>query len=787
MPTPALSFARRPERIAALADPDALHAALELARAVCQGPVALRLVGAPQPFGDVDALPLVEARDPAAEATPDERVGWLSLPLSDAGPAARFGVFVARPAGELPAGFVEHLAQQLVTAARLGAADLDPATELLNPAGLARRAPAWAARVAASKVVLAVDLEQLRFTNRRAGRAAGDARLERAASSLAVQAQIHGGLAARLGGDDLLLAVPGDEPRGRDLARELLALRRPGEALSVGLAAGDADLAALRARAELALDAVKATGGGGVEAWRPELAPPTASRAIALEEWRIRPVLETLHDVATCADAQETLRTIAERCRTVTRAERCLVVFQAARGAWEVRVAVGSDTRSAFVESVARQALEERRATFAITDGQDAISPSADRLQIKAVMAAPLEAPSEDGPRGVLYVDSAAARSGFSAETLPIFDALAAGAALTLQAARRVEDLSARASSLERSLARREDVLGRVLRGGRVGADAASVEELVGRSPAIQRLKSMLPVLAESEAPVLVRGESGTGKELVARAIHAGSSRAAGPFVAVNCAALASQVVESELFGHVRGSFTGAFADRVGLVEAAHEGTLFLDEVGELEVGVQAKLLRVLQEGTFRPVGSGDERAVDVRVVAATHRDLPAMCQEGAFREDLYFRLAVLNLQVPPLRERVGDVPLLIAHLLAQLPGPARGVTADALRELVAQPWRGNVRELKNALERACALAGEVEVLGREHFELGASSPRPGKLAAGLTELPFTEAKFAFARRYAQEVVERLGSIAAAVEFSGASRTTLYRLLREAEELEGGA
>jgi DNA-binding NtrC family response regulator len=321
-----------------------------------------------------------------------------------------------------------------------------------------------------------------------------------------------------------------------------------------------------------------------------------------------------------------------------------------------------------------------------------------------------------------------------------------------------------------------------------VGADAASVEELVGRSPAIQRLKSMLPVLAESEAPVLVRGESGTGKELVARAIHAGSSRAAGPFVAVNCAALASQVVESELFGHLRGSFTGAFADRVGLVEAAHQGTLFLDEVGELEVGVQAKLLRVLQEGTFRPVGSGDERTVDVRVVAATHRDLPAMCQEGAFREDLYFRLAVLNLQVPPLRERVGDVPLLIAHLLAELPGPARGVTAEALRELVAQPWRGNVRELKNALERACALAGEVEVLGREHFELqAAGSPRPGNLAAALTELPFTEAKFAFARRYAQEVVERLGSIAAAVEFSGASRTTLYRLLREAEELEGGA
>jgi transcriptional regulator with PAS, ATPase and Fis domain len=229
---------------------------------------------------------------------------------------------------------------------------------------------------------------------------------------------------------------------------------------------------------------------------------------------------------------------------------------------------------------------------------------------------------------------------------------------------------------------------------------------LVGRSEGLVRLGERIRALARSHATVLIEGETGTGKELVARALHTLSPRASGPFVPHNFGAITDTLVESELFGHARGSFTGAHADRMGLFEAAHQGTLFLDEIGDASPSVQSRLLRVIQEGELRRVGEPRARRVDVRIVAATHRDLEREVLAGRFRADLFYRLHVLTLVVPPLRERLSDLPLLAVHFLSRLAHrdrlPVRGIRPDALRALAAHSWPGNIRELMGALERAC-------------------------------------------------------------------------------------
>jgi two-component system response regulator AtoC len=240
-------------------------------------------------------------------------------------------------------------------------------------------------------------------------------------------------------------------------------------------------------------------------------------------------------------------------------------------------------------------------------------------------------------------------------------------------------------------------------------ADDDGEEELVGRSPSMLQVFKTIGRVAPTREPVLIAGESGTGKELVANAIHKNSDRAGQPFIKVNSAALSSTLLESELFGHEKGSFTGAVARRTGRFEQAHGGTLFLDEIGELDIDLQAKLLRVLQTGRFERVGGEETLQVDVRVLAATNRDLPARIAEGRFREDLFYRLNVLTIELPPLRQRRDDVPLLAEHILRKLAGkydwPHLALDPEALAYLNAQPWPGNVRELQNVLARAAILA----------------------------------------------------------------------------------
>jgi DNA-binding NtrC family response regulator len=301
----------------------------------------------------------------------------------------------------------------------------------------------------------------------------------------------------------------------------------------------------------------------------------------------------------------------------------------------------------------------------------------------------------------------------------------------------------------------------------------APTDELVGDSAPMQRLRELAARVAPTDATVLITGETGSGKELVARAIHRRSARAAGPFVPVNCAAMAEGLLESELFGHEKGAFTGADRARPGMFEAASGGTLFLDEAGEMSASLQAKLLRVLTDGMVTRVGSRTQRKVDVRLLVATHRDLPAQVAAGTFREDLYFRIAVVPIQVPPLRERTDDLPALAQHLLGracrELAISPRTLAPAALLHLKRYRFPGNVRELRNLIERACILSSGPAI-GPEDLLLPAAPAgddlqRWARTLPEAVELP--------------EVLSRIESalIARAMEKSGGVQADAARLL----------
>jgi DNA-binding NtrC family response regulator len=325
-----------------------------------------------------------------------------------------------------------------------------------------------------------------------------------------------------------------------------------------------------------------------------------------------------------------------------------------------------------------------------------------------------------------------------------------------------------------------------------LGRDRGSLEDIVGRSPAMLEVYKLVARVAPSMSTVLVVGESGTGKELVARAIHTHSPRARAPFVAVNCSALTESLLESELFGHERGAFTGAVALKRGLFEEASGGTLFLDEIADVGPKMQAQLLRVLQEGEIRRVGGSEPVPVDVRIVAATNRDLDTEVKEGRFREDLYFRINVVTVRLPPLRERPGDIGLLVEHFLAKYASRERrseaGIAPAAATALARYGWPGNVRELENTIERALALSKDGFILPSDlPKELASLTESQATPPAGLIDDRPTLAELE--RRYIELVLrETGGNKKRAAEILGIDRRTLYRTLeREGKEGKEGA
>jgi DNA-binding NtrC family response regulator len=312
----------------------------------------------------------------------------------------------------------------------------------------------------------------------------------------------------------------------------------------------------------------------------------------------------------------------------------------------------------------------------------------------------------------------------------------------------------------------------------RLGEELA-VNELIGSSPGMLRVKEIIGKVAATDSPVLIEGESGTGKELVAAAIHRLSARARGPFIPVNCSAIPRDLLESEFFGHVRGAFSGAVSDALGLFRGAHEGTIFLDEIAELPPELQVKLLRVLQEMQVRPVGSTKAYPVDVRVIAATNRDLEQAMRAGTFRQDLFYRLNVIRISLPPLRERREDIPALVHHFIRRFNKrfrrDVRGISADALTALQAYDFPGNVRELENLLERAFAMGARTEIT---LADLPSLTARPALSPALESKTVPTLAEVE------KELILRALAVfnndkEAAARALGISRRTIYRRLKE--------
>ena len=339
----------------------------------------------------------------------------------------------------------------------------------------------------------------------------------------------------------------------------------------------------------------------------------------------------------------------------------------------------------------------------------------------------------------------------------------------------------------------------------RVRLETGSFENMIGRSPAMMRVYETIEKVAPTDVTVLVRGDSGTGKELVARAIHFRSPRARAAFIAVNCAAFSRELVESELFGHEKGAFTGAVARREGKFEAADGGTLFLDEIGDMGLETQAKLLRVIQEKQFERIGGNQPLSVDVRIIAATNQDLEAMVKQGRFREDLYYRIKVVEVRLPALRERREDIPLMVQHFISEAcqryGKPEKQLTAEAMRACMAHPWKGNARSLKAAIDQAVILSAgneitpgdlfagsEPEAAVESHSGATATSASNGSvdeaIAASSNGMTFREAKEKFVGDWERAFFIRAlratgGNISRAAERTGMYRQSFQQKMKE--------
>ena len=415
-------------------------------------------------------------------------------------------------------------------------------------------------------------------------------------------------------------------------------------------------------------------------------------------------------------------------------------------------------------------------------DGEFAGVASISDLGLRSLLAVPLRHQGE--ALGLLLVDHRLASGAFREEDVELLGGLAGAAATALGAVRdrsELKRLKRRNANLQRQLGRRVKAEKEELQ--RLGTlDSVRFGEVVGASPAIQDLFAQMERVMESDVPVLIQGESGTGKELVARALHFGGPRASRPFVVENCGALPDTLLESELFGHVKGAFTGATRNKAGRFEEAAGGTLFLDEVGEMSQAMQQRLLRVLQEGEVRRLGSDELVKVDVRLVAATNQDLRVAVEEGRFREDLYYRLKVVLLELPPLRRREGDVRLLAEHFLsleaAEQGRPRRELAAESLAALEACAWPGNVRQLRNEMRRVTLLSeGPIaaEDLSPEVLQGAAGEP-----ATDDASLPLPERVLALESRAILDALARFqGNRSKAATSLGITRFALLRKIEK--------
>jgi transcriptional regulator with GAF, ATPase, and Fis domain/tetratricopeptide (TPR) repeat protein len=613
------------------------------------------------------------------------------------------------------------------------------------------------------------------------------------------------------------LAEKPTSERGEAALSELKALSRTaspvavrGPALLSGarLAAQQGDGAAVRHFTEAVADAARELLRRAPDELRPSVqALPWLSRAQEAPATASGFSPEQLADVESLVRAlgeRERLRPLLDQVLDAlvlwTGVERGLLLLRAPNGRLRPRAArnIGkhdlSGVQLELSTTLAERALAEGRPVVAVDAAGDLpeVHDSVHALKLRSVLAVPLVARGE--PLGVVYLDDRVRRGAFGARELSWVRLVATLAALAIadardqlllrRAARRAERATLRLhgelGQREAELAVAERELSRVrhARETRFAYDA-----IIGSSEAVRGMLQIVDRVTATEVPVLLLGESGSGKELVARAIHHNGSRGKKPFVSENCAAIPEPLLESTLFGHVRGAFTGAQRARSGLFEVADGGTLFLDEIGEMSLGMQTKLLRTLQSGEVRPVGSESVRFVDVRVIGATHRDLSALVAAGKFREDLFYRLNVISVRVPPLRERFGDVSLLVQHFL-KLHTAGRKITIEraALDALAVFAWPGNVRQLENEVRRALVLADDVIKL--EHLSRDiAQAARPNRPGDEFDLRGRVDALEADLVRAALRRTD--GNQTRAAELLGLSRFGLQKMMKRLEIRQG--
>ncbi|HRG96567.1 MAG TPA: sigma 54-interacting transcriptional regulator [Polyangiaceae bacterium] len=508
------------------------------------------------------------------------------------------------------------------------------------------------------------------------------------------------------------------------------------------------------------------------------LAMPTSLNHLA----GVRKLHEFSEKLMTMRDLEQLLEAMLDAVIDVTGAEKGLILLldeayggaaPAAESKAHVRASrhVGKETvtdpSGTISDSIVRRVIETGRPLIvsdALTDDQFGSSKSVAALRLSSVMCAPLVA--QGHVVGVLYVGNDRVKGLFQKSQIDLLSIFAGQASLILQNAMLLSTLRAD-----------KEKLAAELKDKRFG-------EIIGVCPSMMEVFRKLQKVATTDISVLITGETGTGKELIAREVHRRSNRATGPFIVINCGAIPENLIESELFGHVKGAFTGAIASRPGKFQAADKGTLFLDEIGELPLNLQVKLLRALQERVVVRVGDSKPEKVDIRIVAATNRVLEEEIRAGRFREDLYYRLNVVNLFLPALRERGDDVVIIAKALLSkyadELKSSVQGFTPQALGAIKKSPWPGNIRQLENRIKKALVLC-DKSLLGVEDLELDQATESP--------ILPLEKAKEEFQRKYVLEVLERNnGNRTQTARDLGVDPRTIFRYLeREHNPMPSGA
>lgn len=461
-------------------------------------------------------------------------------------------------------------------------------------------------------------------------------------------------------------------------------------------------------------------------------------------------------------DIDSLLKSILHIAMEVMGAERGFILMHDEHQKLMVRLAQNmTDAQAADLSQISRSALQqvmeqgEPIICFdAQTDDRFRGAQSIRLQRIQSIMAVPLTMKTRS--IGAIYLDSVARRSGFQSDTLPFITAFAHQAAIAIENAELYAALQEENRHLKKQI-----------------QETFSAKEIIGTSRAMQQIYALIESIVDSDVTVLISGESGTGKELVARSLHYHSPRKEKPFLALFCGALPENLLESELFGHKKGAFTGALSDKKGLFEAADGGSFFLDEVGDLSPKIQTELLRVIQEGEIKRVGETHFRHVDVRMLAATNKSLEELVRAGEFREDLYYRLNVIKLHLPPLREREGDIPLLAHFFLDKYVAKSnkriKGFSPEAMESLLRYPWPGNVRELENAVERAVLLTRDIFI-----------QPENLQLPENAVRLPEKMSLKDFERQIVQEALTaNEHNISKTAEQLGVSRRWLHYRLKE--------